>query len=522
MPDLKKLITLEALQAALPSWLKSSSKPSYTQDEVPDGTTYKRVAQTEKNAWSGKQNALTTTQMNAVNSGIDSSKVSQISTNQANILYTIDTGVKNWIPMSSNVLLYNGLSITRTPNGIQISGTSTKTFSLLLTGSAIEQQTSDPAYYDIYSKLPDSVNLSGAPDNQNKNRIIVALYLGTTWVYSFSSQTAMPVDLSNYTYDRWYAYIPIAYGESYSGTWKPFLKDSSITDNTFVPGSLPNSDLTQLESEDRAALADQVDSGAKNLGKYNTSMPSWSGATITVTDDGITVSGTATGTYTADIIPVNIATTTEPYVFAFYGSKSGFNVMLQWKDTTSHYNPFTENTRVMIIPAGCKIDKVYMQRQTAEAATVSGNFKVMWCTLTDWNASHNYVPYRPSWDLVSKLAVPIIIEKQVLIANSLIDTGVTYTLPANNYYRITAYQKYNNNAPATIAIVNNQNTNPLADTGVYAITETPYPESSYMRALSASTIVKTGSTTETLYVFAKARGSTAKNNIIALVIEPLN
>ena len=136
--------------------------------------------------------------------------------------------------------------------------------------------------------------------------------------------------------------------------------------------------------------------------------------------------------------------------------------------------------------------------------------------------SNKFVPYRPNWDLVGKLAIPIIIEKQVSIANSLIDTGVTYTLPANNYYRVTAYQKYNNNAPATIAIVNNQNADPLVDTGVYAITETPYPENAYMRALSASTIVKTGSTAETLYVFAKARGSTAKNNIIALVIEPLN
>ncbi|MBQ2347717.1 MAG: hypothetical protein II388_05025 [Clostridia bacterium] len=161
MPDLKKLITLEALQAALPSWLKSSSKPSYTadeisttnttnkfvtstekntwnakgtyskpsggipktdlsslvqssldkadsavqtetdptvptwakqtnkpsytQDEVTDGTTYKRVTSTEKNTWNNKQSALTTTQMQAVNSGINSTKVGQISTNQTNI-----------------------------------------------------------------------------------------------------------------------------------------------------------------------------------------------------------------------------------------------------------------------------------------------------------------------------------------------------------------------------------------------------------------------------------------------------
>lgn len=69
----------------VPSWAKQTNKPSYTQDEVADGSTYKRVTQTEKNTWNGKQNALDTTQMQAVNSGITSSKVAQIETNQTNI-----------------------------------------------------------------------------------------------------------------------------------------------------------------------------------------------------------------------------------------------------------------------------------------------------------------------------------------------------------------------------------------------------------------------------------------------------
>ena len=38
----------------VPSWAKASSKPSYTQDEVGDGSTYKRVTATEKNAWNNK------------------------------------------------------------------------------------------------------------------------------------------------------------------------------------------------------------------------------------------------------------------------------------------------------------------------------------------------------------------------------------------------------------------------------------------------------------------------------------
>lgn len=38
----------------VPSWAKQSSKPSYTQDEISDGSTYKRVTSTEKNTWNNK------------------------------------------------------------------------------------------------------------------------------------------------------------------------------------------------------------------------------------------------------------------------------------------------------------------------------------------------------------------------------------------------------------------------------------------------------------------------------------
>lgn len=36
------------------SWAKASSKPSYTQDEIGDGSTYKRVTSTEKTTWNNK------------------------------------------------------------------------------------------------------------------------------------------------------------------------------------------------------------------------------------------------------------------------------------------------------------------------------------------------------------------------------------------------------------------------------------------------------------------------------------
>lgn len=52
---------------------------------VEETLTRRFVSDTEKTTWNAKQNALTVTQLTAVNSGIDSTKVSQIATNTSNI-----------------------------------------------------------------------------------------------------------------------------------------------------------------------------------------------------------------------------------------------------------------------------------------------------------------------------------------------------------------------------------------------------------------------------------------------------
>ena len=51
----EKLITLDALSMALPSWMKRSTKPSYTADDISTtGTTNQFVTANEKNTWNGK------------------------------------------------------------------------------------------------------------------------------------------------------------------------------------------------------------------------------------------------------------------------------------------------------------------------------------------------------------------------------------------------------------------------------------------------------------------------------------
>lgn len=57
MPDLKKMLTLEALSAALPSWLKRNTKPDYNADEIDTTlTTNQFVTASDKDNWNAKGN----------------------------------------------------------------------------------------------------------------------------------------------------------------------------------------------------------------------------------------------------------------------------------------------------------------------------------------------------------------------------------------------------------------------------------------------------------------------------------
>lgn len=95
------------LVSGLQTELSESNKlnPAYINYD----STHRAVSDTEKSAWNGKQSALTTAQLDAVNSGIDSTKVDQIETNKNNILYNLETGVKNCLPVNqSYTIAQNG------------------------------------------------------------------------------------------------------------------------------------------------------------------------------------------------------------------------------------------------------------------------------------------------------------------------------------------------------------------------------------------------------------------------------
>ena len=239
----------------VPSWAKQTNKPSYTQDEVTDGSTYKRVTQTEKDTWTGKQNALSTAQMNAVDSGITSEKVTQISTNQTNILYGLNTGVKNILSLSG-VQTINGITYTPQEDGtVKATGTATANAAYYLNGS----NKYIPNVYGGYKFHA----LSNGTDN------IYALVQysndGSQWVGENAQKTSEITVSSNYPYVNFV--LMVKNGTTPNQTFAPMLctPEAWAQSHDFQPFALPNKDLTLLESGNRAGLIDVVDSGAKNL-----------------------------------------------------------------------------------------------------------------------------------------------------------------------------------------------------------------------------------------------------------------
>jgi hypothetical protein len=136
------------LVAGLQSQLSAANKldPAY----IGYDSAHREVSDTEKTAWNGKQSALSSTQLSAVNSGIDSTKVGQISANQTEIARLVDDKSKNVLSITKqsvkaentvgtwngNIYTRNGMNITINDDmTFTVDGEATDSFSFILKSS---------------------------------------------------------------------------------------------------------------------------------------------------------------------------------------------------------------------------------------------------------------------------------------------------------------------------------------------------------------------------------------------------
>lgn len=179
-----------------------------------------------------------------------------------------------------------------------------------------------------------------------------------------------------------------------SATIRLMLRPASITDHTFQPFACTNRELTVITDEDRSALVELVDGGAKNRWKITTpTLPS--GFTATVDADGGLILNGTTGSSA-----LTFATSTQFYAGETVvlsgcpsgGSDDSYRLdILRGANTNYCYgdpviaSDFTNNEYPIRI------------RIAANYTCENLKFFPMVCTLAAWKISQAYQPYRPSW-----------------------------------------------------------------------------------------------------------------------------
>ena len=224
------------------------------------GTAVSLVTTGEKYAWNNKQNALSSAQLNAVNSGIDSTKVAQIETNKNNIS-SLDTE----IDAVANLGAKNLFDINATP-------IVNHTNYMLTNGKLSVSADGNWAHYTIPTELPEGDYIlsmvvsgyskaSGAPDTSMRIRAATSTSGGTTAILETVSQNGLMSIPFTWQGGSLYIQFYSNYnGTSYSNSFaveRVMLRPASISDSTYQPYAMSNAELTAAIQAIQAQLANQ-------------------------------------------------------------------------------------------------------------------------------------------------------------------------------------------------------------------------------------------------------------------------
>lgn len=400
--------TWNAKQNAIDNSHKLSS------DLVDDANhTNKFVTSTEKQTWNAKQNAIdadhklssslvsfTEAEAAALASGIDSSKVGQISTNQTNILSVQEAdGQKNFFP-------YFKLTC----------GDSSK-LSFNEDGTITSTITSDSRYwqyanreFEMTFKPGDYVVKLYYDNNGSPSINQLALIASNDQLKICGSGNNWELELH---VDATVTYGIMVKALTTSGSAPTVFRVMVCTKSQFnissayQPYALPNYDLTRLEAEDRASLAEVVDSGAKNLlncdnatiavGAYPDKITyTRSGNTITVTSTGAPATTGITISDISNIVPLGV-----PFIISGCPSGGGDDTYRIDYFLNGSYvaeqTPDTGSGSAPIIITNAS--GFYIRIRVAAGAVFTNKvFKLMICTKAAFGVSQKFVPYRLPYD----------------------------------------------------------------------------------------------------------------------------
>lgn len=291
--------------------------------------------------------------------------------------------------------------------------------------------TDNDCYTDYYTS--DYLPIYDIPVNEDETIVLSWEYVANSsqsndTVYLFDNALTpvgnVPASQGyiTYTIPTGCTYLRFRLGVSTSGNSATYSKIMATTkaeydiSDEYEPHALPNYDLTRLQSEDRAALAEVVDEGAKNKlcldlatikalnpdGTWNGNTFTRDGLTFTINADmTISASGTASanvslGLYSTDNTSFNgdMILSGCPNGGDYYTKYSVYIADSQGSTILS-----TADSNGTLIAANTVFK--YMLILVRSGTNVTGlTFKPMICTLADWKVSQNYAPFAlPNTDL---------------------------------------------------------------------------------------------------------------------------
>lgn len=437
------------LVSGLQSELNSNNKlnPAY----IAYDASHRAVSDTEKDTWNGKQNAISdlatirsgaaagatavqpsemqtalddkqdtidsthklssalvsfsTAQNAALSSGVDSTKVDQISTNQANILYNLNMGVKNILKNTGNNTINNSVTYTVNSDGSVVSsGTASGG-----NGNFVVNNLTAEESYALNGMI-----LSGCPSGGSSTTYRIVIQRNSSPWTSYVQDVGNGVKITGIPSGiACSVIISVVNGNQKNATWYPMIctEEAWNQSHDWQPHALTNSDLTRLEAEDRAALAKEIDAGDKN--KLN-----WASATY-LGDSNCTYSKTDTS-----LIASAGSSAAESRVFYSVGTFAAGNYVFKFKISSATISQqaiiyISTSTQASTSIASIQITAngeyelpfswsggtVYLKFYPNTTNTSSSNtFTVsdmMICTKAAFAVSQKVVPYRPSWDVIA-------------------------------------------------------------------------------------------------------------------------
>lgn len=325
---------------------------------------------------------------------------------QTQIDYAIKTGAKSMLPIGvSSITYYNAVTFSVADDGqITVNGTNPNTNNGIVYQDIVTAKTSQTETRYTLPVGRYKITETGT----NGLRFQVHCHDGTNTYELHSSSRSGEFSYteslkSQYPYICWRILI-VAKSSFSNHVVKPMIWDAAITDSTFVPYAKTNRELTVLTDEDRAALVQQVDGGAKNMlpmthadgsiTRYGVTC-TWDSNSGTMTLNGTHRSGDSTAIFEFYAGSADATTILPTGSYALTGCPAG--------GSTSTYRAIlTQITGAVDIGTGV-IFELSEPHYAAYRILISGNvtfnnevFKPMICTASDYAISPAFVPYAPT------------------------------------------------------------------------------------------------------------------------------